>query len=55
MNSGFLQTLSEKCILRKIIMAKLIPKIHPKEIDNPGERIIATALIEQLPTRLKSS
>ena len=34
-------------------MAKLIPKIHPKEIDNPGERIIATALIEQLPTKVE--
>ena len=34
-------------------MAKLIPKIHPNEIDNPGERKIATALIEQLPTKVE--
>jgi hypothetical protein len=34
-------------------MAKLIPKIHPNEIENPGERKIAIALIEQLPTKVE--
>lgn len=30
-------------------MARLIPKILPKEISNKGERDVATALVEQLP------
>ncbi|MBP7961440.1 MAG: NERD domain-containing protein [Caldilineaceae bacterium] len=31
-------------------MARLIPKIDPNTIQNPGERIVAKALVEQLPS-----
>ena len=34
-------------------MAKLIPTIDPSEIENPGERKIAIALIEQLPAKVE--
>ena len=34
-------------------MAKLFPKIDPDEIDNPGERMVARSLIEQLPGRVE--
>ena len=30
-------------------MAKLIPKINPEDIGNNGERIVAMALVDQLP------
>ena len=34
-------------------MARLFPALTPDEIDNPGERAVARALIEQLPTRIE--
>jgi hypothetical protein len=34
-------------------MAKLFPRIDPSEIENPGERIVARALLEQLPSRVE--
>ena len=34
-------------------MARLFPKIDPKEIANPGERDVAKALLEQLPRRVE--
>ena len=34
-------------------MARLFPKIDPKEIANPGERNVAKALLEQLPRRVE--
>jgi len=34
-------------------MARLFPKIDPKEIENPGERKVAQALVEQLPSRVE--
>ena len=34
-------------------MAKLFPALNPGEIDNPGERVVARALVEQLPDRIE--
>lgn len=34
-------------------MARLIPKIDPSDIENPGERKVAQALISQLPSRIE--
>jgi len=34
-------------------MARLIPKIDPSEIENPGERKVAQALVGQLPSRVE--
>lgn len=34
-------------------MARLFPKIDPAEIENPGERKVAKALVEQLPSRVE--
>ena len=34
-------------------MARLFPKIDPSEIENPGERKVAQALVEQLPSRVE--
>ena len=34
-------------------MARLFPKIDPSEIENPGERKVATALIKQMPSRVE--
>lgn len=34
-------------------MARLFPKINPSEIENPGERKVAQALVEQLPSRVE--
>jgi hypothetical protein len=34
-------------------MARLFPKMDPEEIDNPGERAVARALVEQLPNRIE--
>jgi hypothetical protein len=33
-------------------MARLIPKIHPSEIENSGERAVAEALLKTLPSRV---
>lgn len=34
-------------------MARLFPKIDPSEIENPGERKVATALVSQIPSRVE--
>jgi len=34
-------------------MARLIPKIDPSEIENPGERMVAKALVNQLASRVE--
>ena len=34
-------------------MARLFPALTPDEIENPGERAVARALIEQLPNRIE--
>jgi hypothetical protein len=34
-------------------MARLFPKIDPSEIDNPGERKVAEALVGQLASRVE--
>ena len=34
-------------------MARLFPKIDPSEIENPGERKVAQALVGQLPSRVE--
>ena len=34
-------------------MARLFPKIDPSEIENPGERKVAEALVSQLPSRVE--
>ena len=34
-------------------MARLFPKINPSEIENPGERKVAEALVQQLPSRVE--
>ena len=34
-------------------MARLFPKIDPSEIQNPGERKVAVALVSQLPSRVE--
>ena len=34
-------------------MARLFPKIDPSEIQNPGERKVAEALVSQLPSRVE--
>ena len=34
-------------------MARLIPKIEPSEILNTGERKIAEALVQQLPSKVE--
>ena len=34
-------------------MARLFPALTPDEIENPGERAVARALIEQLPNRFE--
>lgn len=34
-------------------MARLFPKIEPSEIENPGERKVAEALVAQLPNRVE--
>lgn len=34
-------------------MARLFPKIDPDDIENPGERSVAKALLEQLPRRVE--
>jgi hypothetical protein len=34
-------------------MARLFPKIDPSEIQNPGERKVAEALVSQLPSRIE--
>jgi hypothetical protein len=34
-------------------MARLIPKIDPSEIENPGERMVAKALVSQLASRIE--
>lgn len=34
-------------------MARLFPKINPADIENPGEQLVARALVEQLPSRVE--
>src|SRR5262245_31379890 len=34
-------------------MARLFPTLAPSDIDNPGERFVAVALVEQLPSRVE--
>lgn len=34
-------------------MARLFPRIDPEDIENPGERSVAKALLEQLPRRVE--
>lgn len=34
-------------------MARLFPRMDPEEIENPGERAVARALVEQLPNRVE--
>ncbi|WP_428101270.1 hypothetical protein [Candidatus Rariloculus sp.] len=34
-------------------MAKLFPALDPAEINNPGERTVARALVERLPNRVE--
>jgi hypothetical protein len=34
-------------------MARLFPALDPSDIDNPGERLVARALVEQLPNKIE--
>lgn len=34
-------------------MARLFPALDPSDIDNPGERLVARALVEQLPNKVE--
>jgi hypothetical protein len=34
-------------------MAKLFPVMNPNDIENPGERRVAKALVDQLPNRVE--